>query len=177
MSDVPITKSTASKLAERFKPGSFVTEKEHFTRYFNISGWQLIVIAGIAISGIAAFANTYDAITGVNKDLEQCEESSSIKSKLNAKFIVILVLSCLAVVGGILLAWFFRTQSNQKRLLTLGITSGGVLGILYALSIKFRNTTNLAKLGISWISLLAFLLLGFFISSGGTKVENVLVTE
>ncbi|BCS83312.1 hypothetical protein QLL95_gp0811 [Cotonvirus japonicus] len=167
MTDVPVTKTT-DIITERIKPGTFTSERGHFARYFNVSGWQMIVIAGIAISSIAAFATTYDAITGLDKKIESCEQTTEIKKQLNTKFIVILVLSCLAVVLGLLLAWFFRTQANQRRLLTLGITGGGLIGILYSLSLRFRNATNLVKLGISWVSLLAFVLLGFFISSGKT---------
>ncbi len=167
MSDVTVTPSATSKLTGILKPGSYEIEKGHFSRYFSLNWWQLIVVAGIAISGIAAIANTYDAITGVDKDIEGCENVSNLRKKLEAKFIIIIVLSCLAVVGGIILAWLLRSGTNQRKLLTMGLTTGGILGILYALTIRFRGTSNMVKLGISWVSLLAFVLLGFFINTSG----------
>ena len=152
-------------ITESLKPGSFDEESGHFKRLFTLSNWQYVVILGIAISGLAAFVNTYDAWSGINAKLAACTQDPVLKKELNTQFIVILVLSCLAVLLGIILAWIFRSKLNQRKIITLGITTAGVLGILYALSIKFQNTTNAAKLGVSWVSFLAFLILGYFISS------------
>lgn len=170
-SEIPITKTTTI-LTERLKPGSYSVEKANVSRYFTLNAWQYLVILGIAVSGLAAFATTYDAITGIDTKMAVCEQTGDLKHQLNIKFIVILVLSCLAVVFGIIMAWFFRSQENQRRLLTLGITTSGILGILYALSIRFTSTSNLVKLGISWGSLLCFLLLGFFLHTG-VKISGI----
>lgn len=169
-SEIPIT--TTSLLGDRIKPGSLSVEKANLSRYLTLSTWQYLVILGIAISGLAAFVNTYDAITGIDAKTQACEQTGDLGHQLNVKFIIVLVLSCIAVVLGIVLAWFFRAQVNQHRLMTLGITTGGIFGILYALSIKFVNTSNFVKLGISWASLLAFLLLGFFLHTG-VKIPGI----
>ncbi len=102
-SEIPITKTTTI-LTERLKPGSYSVEKANVSRYFTLNAWQYLVILGIAVSGLAAFATTYDAITGIDTKMEVCEQTGDLKHQLNIKFIVILVLSCLAVLFGIIMA-------------------------------------------------------------------------
>ena len=158
-----------SGLKSRLMPESFGIEKENITKYFSLNSWQFLVVLGIAISGLAAFVNTYDAWSGINSKIQTCAQSDALQKELNTQFIIIMVISCLAIVLGIILFWLFRNQKNQRRLVTMGITTTGIFGIIYALSIKFQNATNKIKLGISWTSFIGFLILGFFIS-GGIKV-------
>jgi len=160
-SDITIAKTYAQQL----KPGTFAEESENIKKYFQLNSWQYLVILGIAVSGLAAFVNTYDAWTNINSRIKSCAQSDALKKELRTQFIVILVLSCFAVVLGIILAWFFRGQQNQRRVLTLGIITTGIFGILYAISIEFQNVTNKVKLGVSWVSFLGFLILGFFLST------------
>lgn len=154
-----------SAYLQQLKPESFSKEKKYFQRFFTLNSWQYLLILAIAISGLAAFINTYDAWSNINSKLIECTESDSLRKELNTQFIIIIVLSCIAIVIGVLLAWFFRRAANQRRILTLGIITAGIFGILYALSIKFRSVTNKFKLGVSWLSFIFFIILGFFLSS------------
>jgi hypothetical protein len=169
-----------SDMRKQLTPGTLAEEKANAHRFFTLNNWQYIVILGIAISGLAAFITTYNAVTKINKDLLTCENSVALKHALNTKFLIVLILSCIAVFIGILLAWLFRANANQRKLLTIGITTMGIFGILYAIGIKFRGTTNNLQLGISWITFLAFLILGFFFSSQDkllVSASNVIVTK
>lgn len=141
-------------------------EKKFAKNFFTLNNWQYLVILGIAISGLAAFINTYDAISGINKKTQICAQSSLLQKELNTQFIVLIVLSCFAIVLGIILAWIFRSGTNQRKIVTLGIMTVGIFGIIYALAIKFYQFSISAKLGISWVAFLGFLILGYFISSG-----------
>lgn len=162
-----------SDWSEMLKPTDINTEAGHIKRYVtSLSGPQLIIVLGIAISGLAAFINTYNAITKINAQIQQCTDSPQLRSALNKQFIVILVLSCFAVVLGIFLAWLFRKATNQRQLLTLGIIAIGIFGILYAISIKFQYVANDLKLGLSWVSLAAFIILGFFLSSKQITIKT-----
>jgi len=152
---------------------SITNEAGAMKNYFTLQSWQLLVILGIALSGLSTFVTTYNAWSGINTNVQACAQSSLLQKKLKTKFIVILVLSCLAVVLGILLAWFLRRNPNPRKLFTLGITGVGVFGIIYAIALKFQNVTDKVKLGVSWASFVAFLLLGFFLSYGGVTVGGV----
>ena len=157
------------------KPGSLAEEKVNLMKTFSINNWQYAVILGIAVSGIAAFVNTYDAISNINKNRQTCTQTDQLKHELNVRFVILIILSCLALLIGLLMAWSFRTSENKHQVLTLGLASGGILGILYAVSTKFQNTTNAVKLGVSWISLAAFIILGFLIGTGkiGNKTPEI----
>lgn len=154
-------------IGETLKPGSFADEKEHIkTLVGGLGYWQVLVIFGIAISGISAFMNTYDYVTSVNSQLATCVQSAALKEEINKEFIWLLVLSCLAVVLGSLAAWFLRKSNNQRSVFTFGFILTGIFGILYALSIKYQHIGSGIKMGLSWTSFLGFLVLGFFVSSG-----------
>lgn len=168
-----MTEPTASTYAFRLAPGTFTEELGNVKRLISLSGWQYIVILGIAVSGLAAFINTYEAIAGTNDTLKACTESETYKKQINTEFIVLLILSILAILIGAVLAWALRNQGNQRNLITLGIMTVGFFGIIYAISLKFQNVTSKIKLGISWISFLAFIILGFFMSSGVTQATAI----
>lgn len=173
---VEITPVTSWK--KTFVPADWATEKKNFSRYFyGMNNWQFMVVLGIAISGLASFVNTYDAWSGINSQTQSCTQSSTLQKDLNIQFIVLIVLSCVAIILGILLAWVFRSQQNQRRLVTLGITTAGIFGILYALSIKFQNASNKIKLWTSWVCFAGFLIIGFLISTGGIPIASVQNTE
>lgn len=152
------------KEAARWK-GSTV-EIERAKSYFQgFSNWQVLVIIGIAISGLASFVNTYDAWSKINTQIQAALQTGTIQKELNTQFIVILVLSCLAIALGIVLAWLFRHATNPRRIVTLGIITAGIFGILYAVSMKFQTASTIYKLGASWGAFLAFIILGFVLSS------------
>lgn len=160
-----MSSKSSSSITQSLKPTSLSEETANIKRLFSFSKWQIFVLFGIAISGLAAFVNTYDAWSGITTQLQSCTSSSNIQSELNTQFIVIIVLSCVAIVLGLFLAWLFRGHANQRRLITLGITLAGFFGIVYALSVKFQNATNKVRLTVSWLSFIGFLIWGYFISN------------
>ena len=167
----PIETKKTSWVTKQFAPGSLADETGYASKYFNLDIWHYLIIIGIAVSGLAAFVNTYDAISGINANMQACSQTDVLQKELNTQFIVLLALSCFAVLLGLILAWFFRKQDNQRRLITLGIITIGIFGILYALTIRFQYTSNTIKLFASWITFLGFLVLGWFLSQRAKNVK------
>jgi len=147
-----------------FSPGTFKEEKANLASLFTLNKWQLIVILGIAISGLAAFVNTYNALSGINTLTNTCYNQDVLKRKFNTQFIVTLVLGIVALVVGLLLSWLFR-KSSGLRLATLGLGIAGIFGIIYAISVKFSGANNALKLGVSWTAFVVFILFGFLVAN------------
>ena len=155
VNNVPWTTKIKTKVTE---------ETINAKRYFTLDTWHYLIVIGIAVSGLAAFVNTYNAISGINDDVISCANSSQLSNDLTIQMIIMLVVSFLAIGLGVLLALLFRKNQNQRRLLTLGIISIGVLGIIYSASIKLQSLSNQIKLWTSWITFFIFLALGWFLS-------------
>ncbi|MEM3062876.1 MAG: hypothetical protein QW303_04965, partial [Nitrososphaerota archaeon] len=130
----------------------------------SMTSWQYLVILGIAITGLASFINTYNAFSDINIHTEKCYQEEPLNREIHIQFVVVLVLSILSLVLGITLAILLRHAKNQRRIVTLGIITVGIFGIIYSLSLKFYTFSGWTKVGISWASFIAFLVLGFFIS-------------
>jgi hypothetical protein len=129
---------------------------------------QYLIILGTAISGLSSFVTTYDAIAKTAEKQQVCEETEDYKQALQTRFIVLMVLSCVAVVIGFILGFMFnRSESvNKHNVVTYGVITAGLFGIIYSLFSKFNTTTaSMAiKLTMSWSSFLAFIALGFYFS-------------
>lgn len=146
---------------------------------------SIIIVLGFAISGLAAFVSTYDAIFGIRREMQRCQDSSALRNKLNVQFIVLTVLAILLIVAGIALAVYTKSRkpapSAQGELpgkssmyLTVALVTFGIVGLLYALMVKFRGMAGFFKLGISWIAFICFLVLVFMVykaRSGPTIVQ------
>ena len=132
--------------------------------YFALNTWQFIVIVGIAITGLATFVNTYNTLTSIDSELQNCTYSSPLREELNTQFIIMLVVSILAIVLGFVLAWLLHNQPTRRRVVVVGIIVLGFFGLIYALNLKFQALPKEWKLGFSWGSFIAFLLLGFALS-------------
>ena len=143
-------------------------------KYLFTSPWQYIVILAIALSGLAAFVNTYNTITGIDKNLKACTATDPLRSELKLQFIIMIILSVLAVVFGVIMAVMLRHGKDQKRVLTMGIIFVGIFGIIYATSIKLSssNMSSVLKVGVSWTTFFAFLILGYFMGSGTSLFCN-----
>jgi len=142
--------------------------------YFSLGSykWQLIIILGVAVSGLASYVTTYNALSKINT-LSACTESAQLQHELQVKFIVTIVLACIAVVIGIVLSWIFGRNQTPHRLVTFGLTAAGLLGILYALSLRFRKLTDNVQLFISWGSFVAFIILGFLLEKSHGNLYNL----
>ncbi|MEM0354019.1 MAG: hypothetical protein QXW79_00420 [Thermoplasmata archaeon] len=139
-------------------------EVKSLKKYFSMTSWQYLVILGIAITGLASFINTYNAFSDINIHTEKCYQEDPLNKEIHTQFVVVLVLSILSLVLGITLAILLRHAKNQRRIVTLGIITVGIFGIIYSLSLKFYTFSGWTKVGISWASFVAFLILGFFMS-------------
>jgi hypothetical protein len=184
MSDSTVPK-TSSILINKLKLKDIETEKVNVKKYFTIDSWQFLIILGIAISGVAALISTYNAIqagvSDLKTDLQQCTESSGIKSALDLKFWIILVLAVFIVAIGAVLTWFLRDQSKY-RLLTLGLITLGIFAILFSIIIKLRtflfsvkgqSTTIWISLIVSWLVFLAFIILGYAMGRKSLTVSKI----
>ena len=140
--------------------------------YFTFGKFQFVVLLGIALSGLASFVNTYDAISKINV-IDKLQKTDLLKKQLRTKFIVMIVISCLAIVLGIALG---DLKKYPTRLFMLGLSLAGVFGILYAVITKYNKVSMGTKLGISWLLFLVFIALGFILDSGklggGEKIES-----
>ena len=125
--------------------------------------WQIAAVFGIALSAVAAYITTYNAISKINIDIQQ---DPNLTQKLKVRFIITLVISCLAVVVGIFLAYWFRNSLHKViPILGLGLAGAGILGIIYGLVSRYQTSTGQGiKVGISWVALLIFLGLGWWSS-------------
>lgn len=151
-------------ISQRAKWLGFQNELSIAKNYFaGFTTWQVIAIMGIAISGLMTFVNTFDAITKINQKVQTCTQSADIKKAYNDQFITLIVISCLAIVVGIIVAWLLRGSVTPRKVITMGIIFSGVFGILYAVSIKLQNSTmnSVLKAGGSWVIFVGFLIWGY----------------
>lgn len=153
---------------------SLALAKAQLVNLSTLNNWQLLIIFGTAISGMATLVNSYDYISGINSKFKGCEQSQETNDLLKTRFIVLLVLSSIAIVLGILLGFLFR--SNPKRLLTFGLGSAGLFGIMYALYSWYQYTPfgDAVKLFASAGPFVMFILLGFLYSQ--QKISGVKYT-
>jgi VIT1/CCC1 family predicted Fe2+/Mn2+ transporter len=130
------------------------------------NSWQFFIVLGIAISGLAAFVNTYNSWSSINTQLEACIQSGPLQDAYRTQFIVLIVLSILAILVGILLTVFLSNRAEHRMaILILGMIFTGIFGIIYAATIKLQNFTNGFKLSVSWISFAAFIILGIVLGN------------
>jgi hypothetical protein len=145
------------------------------------SNFQLLIILGVAFTGVAAFVNTYDAAAQLDQKYQQCEQSPELQQVLQTRFIVMMTLSCIALVVGIILGFVFRSHANQHQVITYGLALGGLFGVIYTGLSKVSNQTGNIRLAFSWVGLVIFVILGIFLSFtgrlGSTTHENVSYNE
>jgi len=127
----------------------------------SLTPWQYGIIGGLAISGFSTLVTTYDAIAQPNTWTECTDKPGiDVEQKHQTKFLVVLIISILAVIAGIIIKLLLDYQ-----LYAYGLLTAGVIGIMYALFSKIADINIGVKTGISWVSFLAFLALGFFSES------------
>ena len=132
---------------------------------------QFAIIIGIALSGLACLINTYDAIAKINEKRQACVETGDLKKILEVRFIVMLVLSIVALIAGIVLGFIFKMRGMT---VAFGFATAGFFGIIYSILSKFKDTGNMGvKLTLSWLSLFLFVGLGFFFGAGKMGTEAI----
>lgn len=135
---------------------------------------KYFIVVGLALSGVASFVTTYNSISGIN-NLDNCAQSEAYKNALQTKFLVTLILSILAIVIGIILMFIFRANAdgNRHSVITMGIILVGIVGIIYSLTLKFKNFGNGTLSVISWGTFVAFIILGILVEQ--TNTSTVLI--
>lgn len=174
--------SISTILKNKAKFEGYSKEKIKIKEYFTISTPQYLIIMCIAVIGVLAIISTYNAIqsaaTDIRANYQECKESDDLKSALDAKFWVILVLSAFIIVVGAVLTWFLRS-SSQYRLLTLGLITLGILGILFSFIMKFRaylfslradNATIWITPVVLWLLFVVFIILGYVMGKKSKKL-------
>lgn len=158
-------------LKEQLAPGSVNSELDNIKRYFDLAAWNYIIVLLIASTGLAAIVNTYNAISGINKKKEECEQLL-LKNYTLTKFIIMLIFSILAIGLGLFLAFFFRKNQNQRRMISLGIITAGIFGVIYSLSLQFQDISKNAVLYTSWLLFILSIIMGWFLSTkSGVKIK------
>lgn len=134
--------------------------------YFKLDGAQYAIVIGIALSAMMSFVQIYNSISKIN-DQEQNDLREETKAALQTRFTVMIVMACLAIVGGVGLGMYFK-DSNEYQLLTFSLIIGGIISIIYALVDKYENESwmTYTKMGLSLTSLAGFVLLGYLYQTG-----------
>uniref|UniRef100_A0A6C0CAZ7 Uncharacterized protein n=1 Tax=viral metagenome TaxID=1070528 RepID=A0A6C0CAZ7_9ZZZZ len=129
--------------------------------YFKLDGAQYAIVIGIALSSMMSFVQIYNSISKIN-DQEKNDLREETKAALQTRFIVMMVMASLAIVGGVGLGMYYK-DGNEYQLLTFSLIIGGVVSMIYALVDKYENEPwmTYTKLGLSLTSLAGFVLLGF----------------
>jgi NADH:ubiquinone oxidoreductase subunit 3 (subunit A) len=162
-------------IAQNIKPGTVSEELTYLKQYLALDWTQYIIILGIAASGVAAFVSTYDAITDINKNMKACLNTDPLKKERNIQFAIILVVAVLAIIIGIIMSVFFRKQENQHRVLSLGVITTGILGLLYAISMQFQSASNTIKLVSSWAVFIVFIMIALVYNLKKSKQRKIQV--
>lgn len=140
--------------------------------YFKLDGAQYAIIIGIALSAMMSFAQIYNAISKIN-DQEKNDLREETKAALQTRFVVMIVMACLAIAAGIGLGIYFR-EGNEYQMLAFSLVFGGVASGIYALVDKYdgEEWMTYTKMGLSLSSLFGFVLLGYLYQTGNSTVMS-----
>jgi len=129
--------------------------------YFKLDGAQYAIIIGVALSSMMSFIQVYNAISKINVQEEQ-DLKDETKKAIQTRFIVMIVLSCLAIAVGMGMGFYFK-DSNQYQLITFSLIATGIASIIYALIDNYEKSSWMiyTKMGLSLTSLLGFVILGY----------------
>lgn len=137
---------------------------------YKLDKLQYFAVLGIAISGLAAFINTYNAISNINDNMMKCATTSDLGKELTTQFIIMLIISIIILIIGIIFMYVFRDSSGFMKIIALSTITLGVFGIIYSASIKLQSLTNTVKLWISWLVFIGFIIFGLLVRNKHTGV-------
>jgi len=136
---------------------------------YGLNNKQVIVLIGIAVTGLISFASTADSASG----LSTAEiENPDLQAKYNKKFIIVIIFASLALAIGICLSAALYYYGKTQTVVSTGLILAGILAFLYSIFLKNRNVTNKVKLVLSWGSFSVFVLLGFLLAYYGTSKQG-----
>jgi len=140
--------------------------------YFKLDGAQYAIIIGIALSAMMSFVQIYNAISKIN-DQEKNDLREETKAALQTRFVVMIVMACLAIAAGIGLGIYFK-EGNEYQMLAFSLVFGGVASGIYALVDKYdgEQWMTYTKMGLSLTSLFGFVLLGYLYQTGNSTVMS-----
>jgi uncharacterized membrane protein len=149
---------------------SYLKAKETTLNYFNLTKTQYVVMLGVAISGLSTLLNTYNSISKINSIQNECPQNDEYNKAVRIKLYVILALSLTFLLIGVILGIVLR--NNPKRMITIGLASSGIFGLLYVSAMGLQKTPDGIKLGASWGSFLIFIILGFLLERKSSSAQN-----
>lgn len=148
-----------------------VDETKNIAKFFKMDGAGYLITLGIALTGVAALVNTYDALSNVGELERQCEKTDPLKSELDTKFWITLAISVVGLLFGLVLAWFLRDkQSTGITVAVLSLILLSAFGTLYSIQMKARVLNVGPKLWISWIVFIGFVIGGIAFSWKRPKI-------
>lgn len=119
---------------------------------------EMMIILGISISGMATVINFYDSVSGFSEKQNKCKEDDTYKKAATIRFAVILVISILILAFGI----YWLQKKNSNKVISLGILTTGLFGILFAITTRVSTIRNTVKTYGSLGVLALFLAVGVF---------------
>ena len=137
---------------------------------YSLSDKQLIAMVALAVSAYAAFVSIYNSASGITSDIAQCEQLNiALAKKRQVQFIVIIIISCIAIVLGIFLSFLMR-KSNWL-FLPIAISLTGLLGLIYSIGIKANNKV---QMGLSITLFVFFLIYGIAVGIGSNNKPTII---
>ena len=159
MGDIPVSTPTTMSWKDQLTTLASSIDTKAEVKKYNLDKIQFFVVLGIAISGLAAFINTYNAISGINENMINCAQTDELNSELTLQFIIMLTISIIIIIVGVIFMILFRDDSGLLKIIALSTVTIGIFGIIYAISIQLQKFTNAFKIGFSWLIFIIFIIL------------------
>lgn len=126
---------------------------------YSLTTKQILAILGLGISAYAAFVAIYNSASGIQNDIAAAETSNTnFARKRSTQFIVMIIISCIAIVLGLIISYVLRKSSWI--ILPLALSLMGVLALVYSIGIK---TSDKVQLGLSITLFIIFLIFGIYV--------------
>lgn len=156
------TDKKLDKIRQMLKVENIGLEKEYLRKQLGLSKFQLVCALGLAITGVASIITLYQAIFDINKLSMSCSSQDDVQKEINIKFWVLLILGILLITFAFIMMIVLRKSDRQYGLVTVAILIGGIIAIVYGLSIKFQKASNWTKFSINIVSFAIFVGLGVY---------------
>ena len=128
-------------------------------KHRSLSNKQILAFVGLGITAYAAFVAIYNSATGISKENAVTESADpTLIAKRNTQFIVMIIISCLAIVLGLIVSYVIRTSSWI--IIPLAVALMGVLGLIYSIGIKSNEKV---QMGLSITLFIIFLIYGIYV--------------
>jgi ABC-type nickel/cobalt efflux system permease component RcnA len=171
------TEKKLDAIRQMLKVENIGKEKEFLRKQLGLSKFQLICALGLAITGVASIITLYQAIFDINKVSMDCSSQDDVQKEINIKFWVLLILGILLITFAFIMMIVLRKSDRQYGLVTVAILIGGILAIVYGLSIKFQKVSNWTKFSINIVSFAIFIGLGIYATFKSDKEKQLQLSK